>query len=424
VKDRLGANAIASGVQAIATAVILFVTYRYLVRALSPEQFGLWALVASVAAVARLGDFGLGASLSRFVSVELASGQRPAAASLVQSSTVAVALLAGTFAVLLYWPARSLLPRIVPPALLGEARALLPYTLASLVLLVVGLTLSGALEGCQRFVQRAVVGITGSLALLLAALLLVPGRGVVGVGMAQVVQAVVVVVLAWILARRELSIGALLPGRLSLQDLRKVWRFGLGVQAISLAQLLVEPLAKILMTRFGGLSATGLFELAYRVTTQLRAPLVAGCQVMLPAVAATDASDHRALREIHARALGRLRPLSLLAFGALIVAWPLLSLFLVGRVDRFLVGTGVALAIAWLVNALSAPAYFTLLGQGDTRWNLLGHIVTAVLTAALCGVLGLWIGGAGVAIGYALAIAVGSLVAIVACRARFLEHLP
>jgi len=421
VKDRLGANAIASGVQAIATAVILFVTYRFLVRTLSTEQFGLWALVASIAAVARLGDFGLGASLSRFVAVELAAGQRPAAASLVQSSTLAVALLAGAFAFLLYWPARAFLPRIVPEGLIGEARALLPYTLASLVLLVVGLTLSGALEGCQRFVQRAAVGIAGSLALLVGALLLVPGHGVVGVGMAQVVQAIVVVLLAWALTRRELSIGALLPARFALSDLRKVWQFGLGVQAITLTQLLVEPLAKILMTRFGGLAATGLFELAYRVTTQLRAPLVAACQVMLPAVAATDPADRPALREINARAGARLRPISVMAFGALLVAWPLVSLFLVGHVDRFLVGVGVVLTLAWFVNTLSAPAYFTLLGQGNASWNLLGHLLTAVLTVVLCSLLGHLIGAAGVAGGYSIAVAAGSMVAIVACRRRLAE---
>jgi O-antigen/teichoic acid export membrane protein len=421
VKDSLGANAIASGVQAIATAAILFVTYRFLVRTLSTEQFGLWALIASIAAVARLGDFGLGASLSRFVAVELATGQRRAAASLVQSSTLAVTLLAGSFALLLYGPLLSLLPRIVPPGSLEEGRALLPYMLASLVLLVVGLTLGGALEGCQRFVQRAIVGIAGSLTLLVAALVLVPGRGVVGVGMAQVAQAIVVVALAWLLARRELAISSLLPARLVLADLRKVWKFGLGVQAISLTQLLVEPLAKILMTRFGGLSATGLFELAYRVSTQLRAPLVAACQVMLPAMAATDPADRGAMRQIHARAMTRLRPLSLLAFGALLLAWPLVSWFLVGHVDSFLVGTGVLLTLAWFVNTLSAPAYFTLLGQGAARWNLLGHVVTGLLTAMLCSLLGRWYGGAGVSVGYAIAIAAGSMVVILVCRGRLAE---
>ena len=421
MKDRLGANAIASGVQAIATAVILFVTYRFLVRTLSTEQFGLWALVASIAAVARLGDFGLGAALSRFVAVELAAGQRAAAASLVQSSTLAVTLLAGTFAFLVYWPLLELLPRIVPDGLAGEARALLPYTLASLVLLVVGLTLTGALEGCQRFVQRAVVGIAGSLALLVGALLLVPGHGVVGVGMAQIAQAIVVVAIAWVLTRRELSIGALLPARLAVSDLRKVWQFGLGVQAISLTQLLVEPLAKILMTRFGGLAATGLFELAYRVTTQLRAPLVAACQVMLPAVAAADPSDRAALRAIHARARGRLRPISLAAFGALLVAWPLVSLFLIGHVDRFLVGVGVVLTLAWFVNTLSAPAYFTLLGRGNASWGLLGHVLTAVLTVALCSLLGRLVGAPGVAVGYSIAVAAGSMVVILACRQRLAE---
>jgi O-antigen/teichoic acid export membrane protein len=240
--------------------------------------------------------------------------------------------------------------------------------------------------------------------------------------MAQVAQGAVVLLLAWLLARRELAIGSLLPVRFRAADLRKVWSFSLGVQAISLTQLLVEPLAKVMMTLFGGLQSTGLFELAYRVTIQLRAPLVAACQVVLPAVAATSPADRTALRGLYERAMGRLRPLSLLAFGALFLAWPVVSWLLLGKVDNFLVGTGLLLTLAWFVNTLSAPAYFTLLGQGSARWNLLGHLVTALLTATLCGALGKVFAGIGVAVGYALAVAIGSMVAIVQCRRRLAEQ--
>jgi O-antigen/teichoic acid export membrane protein len=241
--------------------------------------------------------------------------------------------------------------------------------------------------------------------------------------MAQVVQAIVVVLLAWALTRRELSIGALLPARFALSDLRKVWQFGLGVQAISLMQLFVEPLAKILMTRFGGLSATGLFELAYRVTIQFRAPLVAATQVMLPAIASTAPDDRAALQEINAVAMRRLRPLAMVAFGGLLFAWPLVSLFLVGRVDAFLVGVGAILTVSWFVNTLCTPAYFTLLGQGNASWNLLAHVVIAVLTGVLCSFLGWAAGGAGVAIGYGVAIATGSLVSVFAYRRRLAESV-
>ena len=52
------------------------------------------------------------------------------------------------------------------------------------------------------------------------------------------------------------------------------------------------------------------------------------------------------------------------------------------------------------------------------RRNLLGHVVTAVLTATLCGALGRLFSGLGVAAGYATAVAIGSTVAIVVCRGR------
>lgn len=416
--ERLGRNAILAGMQAIATAVILFLTYSFLVRALSTEQFGLWALIASISAVARVGDFGFSTSLSRFVAADLSTDSRSAAASLSQSVTLAVAVLAATLAAALYFPARGLLALLVPPELLETAQRLLPYTLASLVLVVVGLTLAGALEGCQRFGQRAVLMITGSLVLLAAAIVLVPRHGVIGIGMAQLLQGGTVILLGWVLVRRELGIGSLVPIRLRLADLRKVWRFGLGVQAISLTQLAVEPLTKILMTRFGGLEATGLFELAYRVTTQLRAPLVAAGQVILPAVAGLPASDGTGAAALYRRAYQRLFPASVTAFGLLLLGWPLISWLLLGRVDALLVAMGLLLTLSWLVNTLSAPAYFTLLGQGNARWNLYGHVLTAVTTAVLGYVLGEAFGAIGVTTGYAVAIAAGSAVAWRICRAR------
>ncbi len=415
---RLGRNAVLAGMQAVATALILFLTYSFLVRALSTEQFGLWALIASISAVARIGDFGFSTSLARFVAADLSVGARADAASLVQSVTLAVAILASTLAAALYLPARGLLAVLVPQDLLEPAGRLLPFTLASLVLLVVGLTLVGALEGCQRFGQRALLMITGSLALLVAAIVLVPRHGVVGIGMAQVLQGAVVIVLGWLLVRRELGIGAVLPFRLRLPDLRRVWRFGLGVQAISVTQLAVEPLAKILMTRFGGLEATGLFELAYRVTTQLRAPLVAAGQVILPAVAGLPAADGAAAAGIYRRAYQRLFPASVTAFSLLLIGWPLISWLLLGQVDALLVAMGWLLTLAWLVNTLSAPAYFTLLGLGNARWNLYGHVLTAAVTALLGYLLGAAFGALGVTTGYALAIAAGSAVAWVFCRAR------
>ena len=422
MKASLRTNATASAIQVSVAAILLFATYRFVVQTLSVEQFGLWALVASMTSVARLGDLGFGASLSRFVAVELAAGRRDAAASLTQSTAVVVALLVGSVAMMIYWPVRSSLPMLVPPALLSDAQALLPYTALSLVPLVVGVTLGGALEGCQRFWERAVVGILGGITLLVACWFLVPRRGVVGIGMAQVIQTAVVAALTWLLVRRALAIESPLPCRLKWVDLRKVWSFSLGVQAISFTQLLTEPLAKIIVTRFGGLASTGVFELAHRVALQLRAPLVAACQVILPAVAGMSLDDRKSLVDLMARAQRRLAPVTLLAFGALLLSWPVISEIMLDRVEPLLIVTGVALTLAWGVNTLSAPSYFFLLGRGTFRWNLLGHIVAAVLTVMSCLPLGQVFGARGVAIGYSLAVVLGSAVAIAACQRQLMNE--
>jgi O-antigen/teichoic acid export membrane protein len=305
----------------------------------------------------------------------------------------------------------------VPAPALAQASALLPYMLASLSLQIVSSSLLGGLEGAQRYDLRAAVVLSGYGLLLLGCVLLVPRLGLVGVGLAQVLQGALTAAAAWLLVRRQLQVASWLPLDASAAELRRIASFSAGFQAIAIAQLAVELLVKLALSRLAGLAATGLFEVAQRMTQQLRSPLVAACQVLVPAVAAKGEGSGR-VTPLYSRAARLMSLLSVAAFGALLIALPLLTFALLGRVDPLLWAITAVLAVAWLLNTLSVPSYFALLGLGTARWHVLGHVLIVVVTAALAWPLGRSAGVMGIVAAYGLGIVIGGAVVVVVLHRR------
>lgn len=413
----LGSNAVFSGGQAVGTAVLLFLTYRFLVRNLAPDDFGLWALLISVAGVTRLADFGVGAAASRFVALDLGRDARPQAVQLLQSLALATALFSAAIALLVGLVSPLFLGAIVPAPALPAARELLPLMLANLVLTLTGTALLGGLEGMQRFDVRAAVVLAANLVFLAGCMLLTSRHGLIGVGMAQVLQGSVLALGAWFAARSVLGFTDWWPRSLSLRQLRRVLNFGVSFQAISAMQVATELVFKALLTQRVGLPAAGLFEIAQRVPMLLRAPLVAAGQVLLPAVAGRP-DDSQALAGIYSRSSRLIGFATLVVFGSLLVAWPLLDMLLVGRFDRDLYVIAMMVAVGWGLNLLAVPAYFSLLGTGSTAWNVSSHAVIALgvlLLAAvppIAGRLDVLVAG------YTLSLVLGSYVVLIGLHRR------
>jgi O-antigen/teichoic acid export membrane protein len=413
----LGRNALYSAAQAVGTAILLFVAYRFLVRNLAPDDFGLWALLISVAGIARLADFGVGAAASRFVALDLGRDACADAVRLVQSLALATAVLSASLAILVEVASPLILAAVVPASALEAARQLLPLMLANLVLTMTGTAVLGGLEGAQRFGLRAAVVILSNVAFVAGCMSLTGRLGLLGVGLAQVLQGVVLAVGAWAAARSVLGFRDWWPRSVSILQLRRVLNFGASFQAIAVLQVATELGFKALLTQRVGLPAAGLFEIAQRVPMLLRAPLVAASQVLLPAVARRP-DDRASFERMYARSCRLAGFATLATFGALFLAWPLLTVLLLGHFDRDLYLVAITIAAGWGLNLLAAPAYFSLLGMGSTAWHVASHAVIAlgVLALALARV------GTGhlgpLVVGYALALVSGSYVVFIGLHRR------
>lgn len=412
-KNRIAPNAVFAVGQVIVSAVTLFFLYRFLLSALGVQALGVWSIVVAATSIASVSGMGLAGGSVRFVSKYLALESEPEAASAVETAMLSVAVVMGLAAFAL-WPIGSWLVTLVVPAeWIESAQALVPYALAALWLQSIGGTIYSGMDGCHRAGTRGVLTAIVQPTILVLSVWLVPRMGLRGVAIAQLMQYCVWIVLGWILLRRYLPSLPRTPRRWSRRLFFEMWRYGLNFQAISMLTILVDPLAKMLLARYGGLSSVGYFEMANRLVLQVRALLVAANQVLVPYYSKLAETSRDAVRAMYEKNLAAVTLLGVLGFSTLVALLPLISSLWIGHVEQEFLFSGTIISVGILANTLSAPAFFANLGGGWMRRNLFAALAQTIAMVAI-GVGGGIAGGSrGVVGGYCLSYIVGSGVTLV-----------
>jgi O-antigen/teichoic acid export membrane protein len=420
-RTRVARNASFAMAQVVLSAAALLVTYWLLMRALPIAEIGLWSLVVGTTLVARLSEMGLGAGVLRFVAGDLAAERPQDAARSVGMAGLAVTVLVAAMALALQPLLLGYLLGVTPAALHPAVAALLPAALLGVVLTAAGNVFLAAIDGCQRMDLRAGLQIGSSLIQLGMTWYVLPRWGVAGLGLVQVVQAGSLLVfglatMAWLLRRPLRDYLGFERGRF-----KELLLYGGGLQVAAIAQLLFEPLLKVLLTSYSGLALTGYFDMANRIVLQFRSVIVAAYSALVPHVAALSGGDGIAperLRAIYHEASVLLLYVVLPFFACLAAGLPLALTVWKGQFDPVFLGVALLQCGAWLVNVLSLPAYLLNVGTGQLRWNIAGHAVMGLVTLALGPLLGNWLGGSAVLALGAAALAAGSLVVPVAFHRR------
>lgn len=404
----VSSNAVANIIQALAGAALLFALYRYINATLGVEQLGVWSVVLATASASRLADLGLSAGVIRFVARDLARGDLVRAGQVVDTALLTLMVVVGAAVPLLYPLIAGLLPHLFDAEHLNSAMELLPYALISLWLTILAAVFQGGLDGCQRMDLRAGLVVAGQIAMLASAIALVPRFGLVGLAWAQIGQGLLLAIGGRVVLRRALPALPRLPRKWNRSVLREMLGYSANVQAATVFMLLLDPVAKALMARFGGPGAAGYFEMANQVVVKARSVIVTANQAIVPHVAALAETAPARLTRLY-RDNMRLLIFVTLPVLALLIAWAGgLSWVLTGAYQPALVFLITLLSVAWGVNIFAGPAYFTNLGTGQVGWNTMCHVLMGALNAGLGWLLGSSYGAHGVAFGYAVALIAGS----------------
>ncbi|MET2827813.1 lipopolysaccharide biosynthesis protein [Mesorhizobium shangrilense] len=365
--------------QSLAVAICLFLSYRLVVAHVGLERFGVWSLLLAGSAMVRIGDVSGGGALARFVAEASRTSDPSRPRDVVHTVILTSLAFNAAIALVLWLGAPSVLPLIVTPSHLAEAHALVPYVVASMVVGALAVAVSSGIDGTQRADQRALVTIVASLVFLGACALLVPSYGVLGFGAAQVLQQTTVLALGWLVLRRHIADLGWLPLRWRRDAFTETSTYALKLNAIGVAGMLFEPLAKFAFNHAGGPALVALYELAARLVVQVRALTVSAATPLVPAFARVSVADPNFKRMLE-------RATRIAAFAAVgttiatLVGAPVMSLIVLGHLSPELLAMNSALTAAWSINILVVPIYFAAQGVGVLRWNFVSHAAIALST--------------------------------------------
>lgn len=375
---QLGRNALFSLSQSVVVIIFIFLVYRLIVVHVGIERLGVWSLLIAGSSLVRIGDISGAGALARFVAMGSRVGETVPACDYVHTVMLTSIGFNVVLGLVIYLVGPIALPHFIAAQYLAEAEALLPFVVATMVLGGLAVAVTSGIDGTQRADQRAIVVIVAALAFLAASWLLVPSYGVIGYGVALLLQQVIMLGLGWLVLRLHVAGIGWLPYRWRRGVFAETTGYALKLNAIGVMGLLFEPLSKFAFNHAGGLGLVAYYELASRLVVQVRGLVIAAATPLIPAFAALQSSDHSTVRRMLEKST---RVAMLAAIGVAILALagaPVMSLMVFGRLEPEVLSMNAALTVGWAINILGVPLYFAAQGQGVLRWNFVSHALIAL----------------------------------------------
>jgi O-antigen/teichoic acid export membrane protein len=371
-------NTTAALAQAVFASVCLFLVYRIIVREAGLEQLGIWSLLMVGSSIARVGDVSGAGSLGRFIAKMKGAGEVTELGETVHTVLLTSLAINTVMCLVLLAPLPFLLSTMLPQRHIQEAWTMVPFVVVSIIFGGLSAGVSAGIDGVQRVDQRAFVSCCGSLALLIVAAVLVPIYGIIGFGYAQTVSFAVLIALGWFVLRRHIPQIGWMPIYWRQHIFRSTTGFGLKLSLISILTLLFEPLVKLAFNNVGGPQQVALYELASRVTTQVRGLIIASVIPLVPALAALRTDERVRLQELMRRAMRGTAFAAVAAAITSLMLSPLVSYVVLGEISREMLWLSIPLTFAWSANILGISLYMAAQADGRMRWNTLSHVVLAV----------------------------------------------
>ena len=411
-KSKLLLNSVAAIGQVLVVGILYFVLYRYLLDTIGIELLGVWSLIIASTSLALLANFGISTSIVKFVSTYYTRKDFDSLKKLIFTSSIFIIVTYTLISSVILFLGVLILPYFIEKKYLAIALEILPYSLISLIINALGGLVSSCLDGIQKNYIKSYIVSFSTLLLFGICLLLTPQFGLKGLIFAQIIQAILVLVVSLY------QLSKTIPGILALHWnwssilFKEIINYGLKMQTLSFMQMSFEPITKALLSKFGGLASVGYYEMASRLVTQLRGLIVSANQVIVPVVAEAKETDEKQIKELYKKTFSLILVFNVVLITGILIFIPTISSIWIGKLVPFFIFAAIVNSLAAFVNICSNPAYFSYLGEGKLNWLMYSYAAITVLNPLLGYVLGVNYGEYGVVIAWNVSFLIGSLLVL------------
>lgn len=408
--DRARRNgSLASIAEILVTTLMAILIFRVVVTSASLTMLGIWSLTQSLTAIVRMADTGVTGALSRYVGAINPRERALKTWEFVDSALIMNLVFYVILTICAYWPLTFALSKNLPADQAVQADAILPIILINMILSALQGVPASALIGLRQGALKSFSAIVSAFIWLIATLVLFPKEGIEGLALAQTCQIAFNLVACWLFLSHTLGTFHYVP-RLNVKLLKSTLGFSLTLQFNTIISQLYEVVLRLALSRFGGASSVGLYELTDRFIKVARQIILLPSLLIVPIISqAFTRGRLRAARVINERQMRLNIAAATVVFGCLVLIAPVASLFVLRRLDPHYL---LFLAIVWVasfINVLGIPAYTLGLGSGKLRYNLIGNLWTLIGTLILANVGGYFFGAVGALVGGTSMLATGAI---------------
>jgi O-antigen/teichoic acid export membrane protein len=403
-KSRIILNAISAITQVVIVGIVYIILYKFVLTQIGVKLLGVWSLISATTSVVSIANFGISSSIVKFVSTYIARKRTDKIIKLVFTSLIFTITTYTLLSIIIYFLGTRLLNIIVEEDYVHIAITILPFSLISLVLGAMSGVFNSAIDGIQKNYIKNYIVISSSIILLFLSILLTPKFGILGLVYAQIFQSIFVFILSIFTFKKLFFLRLNFQWNWDTKLFKEILGYGVKVQLASILEMTFEPIAKFLLSKFGGLTILGYYEMASKLAVQLRSLIVSANQVIIPVIAETKENNPSSVNIIYLKIFPIVLYLDILLTTLIIVMAPVISLIWVGHYETIFVYILILSSISIFFNITSSPAYFNYMGEGKLNWILKSILISFLINILFGYFLGLNFGGLGVVIAFNIAL--------------------
>ncbi len=277
----------ATGVAATAmNTIILAVGYPIYLHYLDYELYGVWLILSTVLALARLGNLGIGQAVMKLVAEEYGQKNIKSVQQYIAAAFTMISFSGFIVLVLLIFLKK---PVTAIFRLSGENSdvfsGLLPYIGVLSIFAFIVDVLQGALSGLGRMDITNYIQVAGrTLQVLVACSLLAFGIGIKSMLIGYIVSYLFIYVSLLYFIKQKISVRIFNIRNLEIKKCKKLLYFGGNVVASSLVSMLFNPFNKLMLSRYGGVALVPVYEIAFNGSMQIRSLIEVGFRALVPEI--------------------------------------------------------------------------------------------------------------------------------------------
>lgn len=401
----LDKNILFSIVGFVSNTIFLFVGYRLVAAELGVEGIGLWAVLFSLTNLIKIGDPGSGHSALKFVASCTYEKDEPnhLLKTYILSGFLINFCFLGALIVPTYFLMVHFLPDLIDVGDVELSLRLIPLMLSIFFMRNMTNILLGSLRGLHFGYLASLFESFGALIAVIGMYYWVPRLGLIGLSWAYILQSLVTFTICLFYMAATLKVISVSVYSLSTKVIKQMLLFSIKIQFSSSLNGIWEPLIKFLVYRSGGSVAVGFFELALKTVVTPRNALMAGLSSTLAATVSLYTADKESLISFYRKQVSLFFIFNCIMTALVLTLSPIVPFVILGQFSSMYWWFVFILAIGYVANAFSAPAYNLGLVSGLVRWNIYSLVIQLTSMTLLAIMLGRSYGVYGVLIGSTVA---------------------